>query len=136
MKKFPPHIEHIKGKTPGPCVLIIGAIHGNERIGKAVILKLSHEINPKKLCGELILIFGNPAAYAANKRFINFDLNRLFNPSQIGILKGKPIHSLNIEEKRALEIEPYLQKANYLLDIHSTIKPSVPFVYCEKMEKL
>lgn len=134
MKKIPPHIEQLKGKKPGPCVLIIGSIHGNERIGEAVISKLSHDIKPENIFGELILILGNPEAYTSDKRFIDFDLNRLFNSAQIAALKKRPATSLNREEKRALEIEPYLKKADYLLDIHSTIKPSVPFIYCDKIQ--
>lgn len=130
MKILPPNIEYIEGKKNGPCVVIMGAVHGNERLGEALITRLLHDIKPENLHGELILIIGNPDAYADHKRFIDSDLNRLFGP-QIETLMKKPPHPLNREEKRAVEIAPFLQEADYLLDIHSTIKPSVPFVYCE-----
>lgn len=128
--KLPSNIEYIEGKKNGPYVVIIGAVHGNERLGEGVIARLLHDIKPENLHGELVLIIGNPDAYADHKRFIHSDLNRLFG-LQIEVLMKKPLHTLNIEEKRAVEIAPFLQEADYLLDIHSTIKPSVPFVYCE-----
>lgn len=131
MKIFPQNIDCIKGAKRGPCVAVMGAVHGNERIGGAVIARLLHEVKPEKLHGDLILILGNPAAYAANQRFIDCDLNRLFSAGRLGALRKKPLSSLNCEEKRALEIAPYLQRAEYFLDIHSTIKPSAPFVYCD-----
>lgn len=128
--KLPPNIEYIEGKSNGPCVVIMGAIHGNERLGEGIIARLLHDIKPENLHGELVLIIGNPEAYANHKRFMDSDLNRLFGP-QFEMLMKKPFQTFNIEEKRAVEIAPFLQQADYLLDIHSTIKPSVPFVYCE-----
>ncbi len=56
------------------------------------------------------------------------DLNRLFGEDFPSL---KKIPSPNYEQQRALELGKYLGKANYLLDIHSTIKPSVPFVYAK-----
>lgn len=127
----PSNIDYIKGEKNGPCVVIMGSIHGDERMGEAVIAKLLNEMKPEKLHGDLVLILGNPAAYAANRRFIECDLNRLFGANFAAIMKS-PLSSLNSEEKRALEIAPYLQNADCLLDIHSTIKPSMPFIYCKK----
>jgi len=53
-------------------------------------------------------------------------LNRLFD--------GNFANS-NYEEKRASKIAPFLAKADFLLDIHSTIKKSIPFVYCANTAK-
>ncbi|MBI2463381.1 succinylglutamate desuccinylase/aspartoacylase family protein [Candidatus Peregrinibacteria bacterium] len=131
LKTLPSNIKCVQGKKNGPCVVIMGAVHGNERLGKAVVESLWHEIQPENLYGELVLIIGNPVAYAQHQRCIHSDLNRLFG-AQIEILKKKAVSTLNIEEKRAIEIAPFLEKADYLLDIHATMKPSVPFVYCEK----
>lgn len=134
MQNLPPHIDYIEGKHNGPCVVILGSIHGNERLGEAVIAKIRHKVHSEDLYGDLILILGNPNAYAAHQRFIDCDLNRLFGP-EINALLQKPYHMLNMEEKRAIEITPFLQMADYLLDIHSTIKPSVPFIYCERTKR-
>lgn len=134
MQILPIEVDYIQGSHNGPCVVIMGAVHGNERLGEAVIAKLRHQITPEKLYGDLILILGNPMAYGAHQRYMDCDLNRLFGDNFNG-LKKKPQSELNVEEKRAIEIAPFLETADYLLDIHSTIKPSVPFVYCENTEK-
>lgn len=121
------HIISIKGKKNGPQTVILGSSHGNERIGAAIIKRLALTLHAKDLKGTLHLILGNPKAYQANKRFIDTDLNRLFGEN-FSLLKNG---AGNYEEKRAMEIAPFLAQADYLLDIHSTIKPSVPFVYTE-----
>ncbi|MFA4815077.1 MAG: succinylglutamate desuccinylase/aspartoacylase family protein [Candidatus Gracilibacteria bacterium] len=128
MKKLPKNIYHFSNKWPGPCVVIIGSLHGNEKVGKEVIDRLLIELPKHKIHGEIFLILGNPKAYSRNLRFVDCDLNRLFG-LHFEDLKSKK--HLNYEEKRALEIAPILEKANYLLDIHSTVKPSMPFVYIE-----
>ena len=45
--------------------------------------------------------------------------------------KNNPHKLKSVEKIRAQELKPLLANANYLLDIHCTIKPSTPFVYCE-----
>lgn len=134
MKKLPYKIDILKGKYQGPCVVVMGAIHGNETIGGSTIVNLHDEIDQNKLHGDLILILGNPRAFAISKRFIDCDLNRLFGNDLKKLVK-KSNNNLNTEEKRAVEIVPFLQKADYLLDIHSTIKPSIPFVYSENTKE-
>lgn len=130
MNALPKNVEVVAGQKPGPSVVVMGAVHGNERVGAEVIVALKAQIHPAELHGTLTLILGNPAAYAINQRFVDQDLNRLFG-AEFQTLAQKDPGTLSIEEKRALEMAPFLEKADYLLDIHSTIKPSVPFVYCE-----
>lgn len=125
----PPHIHIFEGKKPGPYTVILGSVHGNERVGKGVIDALIALCDEKTLCGTLVLIVGNPEAYAADVRFLDVDLNRQFTMSHKSERDHKSV--LNREEQRAKEIAPFLEKADYVLDIHSTSKPSVPFVYTE-----
>ena len=129
------NIIHIVGKFPGKKVVIMGALHGNEKIGFEVIEQLKKDLNPDKINGEIFLILGNPVAHENNTRFIDTDLNRLFVPEKIKELTKISQENLNTEEKRLLEIIPILQKADFLLDIHSTIKPSIPFVFIENTAK-
>lgn len=119
--KLPSHTIYIKGTHPGPCVVIMGGIHGNEPLGVMVINELKKFLKKDMVNGEIFLILGNPKAYQKKQRFIDCDLNRIFH------LKFSK--KLNTEEHRALEIAPILKKADYLLDIHSTQKPSIPFIY-------
>lgn len=118
---------HMKKNLRGhkPTVTIIGSIHGNEKIGALAINKLKKLIKKEKFRGKINFIFGNPYAYKKNKRFLRHDMNRLFKPSGVELGK-KP----SLEQKRAFNISKILDKTDFMLDIHSTQKPSVPFVYC------
>ena len=133
MTKLPSYTYHFKGKNPGPTVVIVGSTHGDERIGSHIIEILLLILQKEDINGEIYLIFGNPPAYVAEKRYIDCDLNRQFGAS-FKLLKKKQESELNYEEKRALSIAPILKKADFLLDIHSTIKPSIPFVYTKPSE--
>jgi len=105
MKKS--NIYHIIGKKSGAIVVIIGAVHGNEKIGVQVIESLKKTLNLKEISGELYLIIANPRALEQNKRFIDTDLNRLFGETT-------PQFSAGVEEKRSEEIKPILQMKNYI----------------------
>ncbi len=113
------------GQSDKP-VCIMGSIHGNERIGAAVLDQLRVVLASVDLRSDVYLVLGNPEAYRENKRYIDTDMNRLFGVNRDVVSPGE-----NIEEKRVAEIVPILSESYYLLDIHSTINPSVPFVYCE-----
>lgn len=128
MKTLPSHIHHFSGKNHGPTVVVMGAIHGNEKMGAKIIKHFKKLLPKEEIFGEIYLIIGNPKALQKNVRFIDCDLNRLFG-DDFKKLSMKQEASLAIDEQRALELAPILAKADYLLDIHSTIKKSIPFVY-------
>lgn len=113
------------GQSDKP-VCIMGSIHGDERIGAAVLEELRKILTTTDLRSDVYLVLGNPEAYRENKRYIDTDMNRLFGVNRDVVSPGD-----TVEEKRVAEIAPVLSESHYLLDIHSTIKQSVPFVYCE-----
>ncbi len=116
----------------GPKTVILGGIHGDESLGVKVLEKLTETISPKKIFGELHLLLGNPEAYKKNMRYVHTDMNRLFNESLEPL---KNLNNPNNEQKRAVEIGSIIKDADFLLDIHSTSKPSVPFLYIENSAK-
>ena len=126
MAKLPPHIYHFAGSAAGPCVVVMGGVHGDEKVGVQVVEEMKKFLGKEKICGEIYLIIGNPKAVKAGKRFIEYDLNRSF---------GYNLNDSTCEGKRAAQIAPFLGGADYLLDIHSTSKKSIPFVYCEGSKK-
>lgn len=93
-------------------IAVVGGTHGNEYTGVWCIRALEHE----KRCTTLI---GNPAAVAANRRFLDDDLNRQFRLSQL----SQPAKT--IEAKRAQELNALLgpkesPKTDLIIDLHST----------------
>ena len=108
---------------------IIGAIHGNERIGIEVIKELlqKNEFNEKSF-NKLYLIGGNPRAYAENKRFTEANLNRCFGDENDKSLK----HLENSYERAiAKEIQKILRKCHRVLDIHQS-RSKDNFIVCKK----
>lgn len=104
-------------------VILSCGIHGDE-IGPIQLIQAIHQL---LLTGHLqtqrplLLIFGNPKAIRHNKRYIDFNLNRLFGPTS---------HS-GAETLRAADLMTACSRFQHQvgnvachLDLHSTIKPS------------
>src|SRR3989338_6695361 len=130
---LPPYADSFGGVTPGPMVLVVGGTHGDEPMGVQVIHALKEELKNQAVVGEIIVMIGNPEAVEKKVRFVDSDLNRFFGNE--AALKNKPLQARLKEEVRAREIMPLLKKVDYLLDIHSTLKPSIPFLYMENTKK-
>lgn len=124
--------------SSGLRVVVAGGVHGNERIGVEVLdhLRLAllgasplaavGNTLPLVSRGDLTLVYGNPRAIRVGKRGSepHADLNRCF---PIDLLSSEGERA-SYEEQRAKELAPVLARADLLLDIHSTNKPSEPFV--------
>ena len=113
-QELAPNVYELKGpfsKTLTLCTLI----HGNEIGGLEVFFNVVEDIKNKKLNikSNLRLILGNVEAYYEDKRFLETDMNRSFGLSEV----------LTSEEKRAKELEVFLNSTDILVDIHQTIGP-------------
>lgn len=109
----------------GPHILMLGSIHGDEKCGTVAI----DDAISKFRSGEWEILAGkitflpraNLAAYNADKRFIEYNLNRIFGPREI----------ISEEHKVAKMIEKHIQDADYLIDFHSVYSGDTPFVFIE-----
>ena len=130
VKNASKHVVYLKGPNDGPCVVIAGCMHGDEVIGGDILDWLADHLQPGHIHGEIRLIFGNPVAHTAGKRFIDTDLNRLFTADKLNRISALPDAQRNVEEKRAMELCSIFDGADHLLDIHATGKPTkYPFMY-------
>ena len=121
----------LAGAMPGPKLVVCGCVHGNEIIGKQVLDALLQHLNPQEICGSITLILGNPAAYARGVRYVDEDLNRLWSQERVARAGNAEPLRRHTEEARVLELLPYLEGAEYALDIHATVQPTPhAFVYC------
>ena len=79
--RYPVPVIALSGR-PGPCVLIMGGVHGDEFEGPAAIMRLARDLDPGALSGRLVLIPAvNAPAFAASARCSPLDggnLNRAF----------------------------------------------------------
>jgi len=123
-------IASIKGTKPGPSLIIIGSIHGNEPAGATAaknIAPLIQRYQPS-LSGEVILLSGNTRALAQRVRYIDADLNRHWSPENIRRLQVG--HESSKKQSEDLEVAELLEQFDlaaqrargelYFLDLHTT----------------
>lgn len=128
MSELPESVWQWNGPNPGPRVLVLGGVHGNELPGIRLVEELRRDLDGGSralLAGTLTLALGNPRAIALNQRGSepHADLNRSFTPECLG-----PNGSDSCEARRARELAPFLVSADVVLDLHATNKPSEPFL--------
>lgn len=120
-------VWHFDSGASGEAVLISALIHGNELCG-AWALKGLLEAGLRPARGTLTLAFGNLAAFdrfdAADPdaaRFVQQDLNRQWTPERIQAAD-------TLERRRAAALAPFVQRASWLLDLHSMHEPGAPLL--------
>ena len=124
-----PHSCLLESNSEGLKVAILGGTHGNELVGVKVVEQLSESISLQ--AGQVLLGIGNPKAVEYSQRFVEHDINRLMNV--LGLHAASIALEPSDEQLRALEIAGALSSfcPDILIDIHNTILPSAPFIYCE-----
>lgn len=120
---------------PRPHLVVVGAIHGDERCGLAALTRLRDELATGALtlrAGTLTLVHGNPAATDHGRRCTptGVDLNRLFDYRFVDEL---PRALWQPEHHRALALRPVLEEADAVVDLHSTGAPTPPFVIASRV---
>lgn len=129
------------GGLPGPLVVCVGGVHGNEPSGveaiQRVLSRLSEERTPFR--GELVGLAGNLTALERGSRYIDEDLNRVWTLERIAALGDagdgrERLDTVEAREQRELleAMRSELAKADgggtYCLDLHTTSSESVPFL--------
>lgn len=115
----------IDSGKPGPTLLVLGGVHGDETCGievvRAILTKTFAPVVPR---GKLIVALANPFAIARGKRFVRCNMNRAFLPGVVCECD---------ECGRARTLKVLLDQADVLLDIHASYTPaSEPFLICEQ----
>lgn len=117
------HSHRFTGLHPGPRVIVLGAVHGNERCGTRAIEQLLGEFASGALAverGVLTLVpVTNPLAYRQNTRQGERNLNRRLRVSD---------QPQDFEDHLANALCPLLDAHDVLLDLHSFHTPGEPFI--------
>jgi len=129
------YVHVLDSGKPGPNVMIQALTHGNEFCGAiAVDFLFKEKISPLK--GKLVLAFANFAAFARfdfddpdRSRYIDEDYNRVWAESVLGGSRD------SAELRRARELRPFVDAADYLLDLHSMHEPCRPIMVCGMLDK-
>jgi predicted deacylase len=109
---------------PGPRLIVLGAVHGDETCGTRAIERVLAALD----AGTMTLVAGrvtfvpvtNPLAYAQKRRTGDRNLNRKLQPTTT---------AREYEDHVANWLCPLLAGHEVLLDLHSFRAPGVPFVF-------
>jgi predicted deacylase len=117
------HSDSYTGLEPGPRVIILGAVHGNETCGAKAIHRVIDQINRGQLhikSGSVTFVpVTNPLAYARGQRMGDRNLNRNLYPTD---------SPSDFEDHIANWLCPLLAQHDVLLDLHSFHTQGQPFV--------
>src|SRR3954468_14527504 len=109
---------------PGPRLIVLGAVHGDETCGTRAIERVAREIDDgtiRLVAGRLTLVpVTNPLAYAERRRAGDRNLNRKLAPTPT---------PREHEDHIANWLCPLLAAHEVLLDLHSFRTPGMPFVF-------
>lgn len=120
---------------PGPNVMVQALTHGNEICGAIALDGLLREgLRPRQ--GRLTLAFANIEAYERfdiedpdRARFVDEDMNRVWADDTL-FGAGD-----SVELRRARQLQPFVDAADFLLDIHSMHEPCRPIMVCGTLDK-
>lgn len=121
------YVHRFDSGCAGPELVVQALTHGNEICGaNALLWLLENQVRPIK--GALTLIFANVGAYHTfdpqrpfASRCLDEDMNRIWLPSRL--------HSPDTHEThRAVELLPYIENADSVLDLHSTTFAVAPML--------
>ena len=124
------------GDTPGPLVIGIGGMHGNEPAGVFALQDVLHSLRTRRpsFRGRLLALTGNRAALARGCRYIDEDFNRLWGPERLEEM-GKRCAEPTSEEQEQRELLAAIETAlaqrkgpAVFLDLHTTSAEGQPFV--------
>ena len=120
-------VWHFDSGKPGRSTMVSALVHGNELCG-AWALKGLLEAGVRPEQGRLTLAFCNLDAFDRfdasqhdASRFTDEDLNRQWLNERIDAGDTR-------ERRRAAVLRPFVQQADWLLDIHSMHEPSAPLL--------
>lgn len=129
------YVHVLDSARPGPTVLVQALTHGNEICGAhALLWLLAQRHTPRR--GRLILVLANVAAFERfdvqaphRSRFVDEDLNRLWSDDALAAAPD------SLERRRARELRPFVDAADFVLDIHSMHEDCRPLMVCGTADK-
>jgi predicted deacylase len=129
-----PFVHRFDSFVAGPSALVVALTHGNEFCGAETLhWALAQKLRPR--IGSLVLAFANVAAYRRfdathplDNRFVDRDMNRVWREDWLE-------NEQSLEAARARQLRPFVDAADFVLDIHSMHEPCRPLMVCGQVDK-
>jgi succinylglutamate desuccinylase len=129
-------IASYRGDTAGTIVLVVGGIHGNEPAGLVAGRRVANLLAgiAQPMAGELVVMAGNRPALAADRRFLDRDMNRRWSSAKLERTRARHPQERSREDREQLELasvfEIVVRETDgdvLYLDLHSTSGEAHPF---------
>jgi len=132
---FAREVGRVVGQGPGPTLIAVGGVHGNEPAGLVAGQRVLARLSPTTLRGELLILGGNLGALRRGARYQDEDLNRRWTAPRVDVLRALSLDTLRGEDFEQSEllttIEAALARTRgtvHLADLHTTSAEGIPFV--------
>ena len=129
-------IAAVRGTQPGPTLIVLGSIHGNEPAGTIAARRIVSALEERRPClkGEIILLAGNTRALSQKVRYIDADLNRLWTTDDLQTTThGEAQRHLSEHtelQELLIDLESAIARAEqevFFVDLHTTSAAGKPF---------
>jgi len=121
----------------GPTIVVVAALHGNEPSGvtafERVLARLQKSDPPFR--GRLVGLAGNLPALERGERFIQEDLNRIWQPRRVARYAATAWNERSVEARQQAELLEQLERelaraqgTVHFLDLHTSSAEGKPFV--------
>lgn len=129
----------VRGAWPGPTLLCVAGLHGNEPAGVEAVRRVLERLPARAglMRGDFVALSGNRSAISLSLRYVDRDLNRAWTDERIEALRtgrAEGEHA-QVEDREQAEllhaIEDAVARARgpvYFLDLHTTSGKGGPFI--------
>ncbi len=130
-------IGKISGDQPGPTLVFIGGLHGNEPSGVFALHRVLQELQRSDISfsGNFYALAGNLWALERGQRFDKEDLNRAWTSERLAQLQAGTLQPSNEDIAQQIDIYQTIRHIMeietgpfYFFDLHSTSSDTIPFL--------
>jgi predicted deacylase len=123
-------LGRVEGARPGPSLICVGGLHGNEPAGIYGIRRVLEALGDRRseASGALVALAGNLPALMAGRRFVDRDLNRAWSDQRLADLRSRGADVVEDGEQLDLidAISGVVAESTgpvFALDLHTTSGP-------------
>ena len=126
-------VGRYRGTRPGPLVIFVAGLHGNEPAGVQALERLFRDLKDEAppCRGEVLGLAGNLTALATGRRYLVSDLNRSWTRRRMAAIRTQQNDAEQSEQFELLEILEQTLRGReseaIVLDLHTTSSDSIPF---------
>lgn len=117
----------VNGREPGPAVVAIGGMHGDEMVGTEAVRRIAAELQPARMRGAFIgVVAANIVAFLLGSRVNTLEDPGGWNDFEYVMQTAQPNGSLT-ERLGCLLRDEIVPQCQYYIDLHSSAKGSTNY---------